>query len=158
MQAGQDKSANPYLKTKVMTASPQELRLMLYEGVLRFARQTQQALTQNRWEVFCDALLRTQNIVLELSASMRSEAAPELCEKLDALYMYIYQRLVDVNITRDSAILDEVLSLLTYEKQSWEMLMAKIDEEAASPGILTPSSNDSETSQQLAAGGLSVSG
>ncbi len=157
MQAGQDKSANPYLKTKVMTASPQELRLMLYEGVLRFARQAQQALTQQHWEAFCDALLRTQNIVLELSASMRSEAAPELCEKLNALYIYIYQRLVDVNVTRDPNILDEVLSLFAFEKQSWELLMAKIDQEAASLGTPTYQ-KDSEASQQVVVGSLFVSG
>ncbi|NJL30429.1 MAG: flagellar protein FliS [Phycisphaerales bacterium] len=31
---------NPYLRTKIMTASPQELRLMLYEGAVRFCRQS----------------------------------------------------------------------------------------------------------------------
>ncbi len=157
MQARQGKSTNPYLKTKVMTATPQELRLMLYEGVLRFCRQAQDALEQDKLEPFYNALTRAHKIVLELSTSLRSEAAPELCEKLNALYVYIYRLLVDASVNRDKKALDEALDLLTYEKQTWEMLMDKLAKEGHGPSA-TPQSTDLTGAQQTAISSLSIDG
>ena len=57
---------NPYLKTKVMTASPEELRLMLYEGAIKFCRQATDAIGKGDWEAMYNALIRAQKIVLEL--------------------------------------------------------------------------------------------
>ncbi len=117
---------NPYLKTKVMTASPEELRLMLYEGAIRFCRQASMAIEKKDFETSYNNLMKAQKIVLELSTSLKHDVAPELCEKLAALYTYIYRRLVDANINRDTAAIDEAIELIDYEKQTWELLMQKM--------------------------------
>lgn len=131
--------ANPYLRTKILTASPEELRLMLYEGAIRFCGQGREAIVKKDWEASYSALVRAQKIVLELSTSLNHGVAPELCEKLGALYTYIYRRLIDANIQHDLAALDEAVRLLDYEKKTWEMLMARISgNEVAEPADTVP--------------------
>ncbi|MEO1235576.1 MAG: flagellar export chaperone FliS [Planctomycetota bacterium] len=120
-------ATNPYLRTKIMTASSEELRLLLYEGCLKFCRQAKHELTQDKpnFEAVYENFMRAQKIVLELSTSLNHQVAPELCEKLSALYTYIYRLLVDANLDRDPAKVDEALELLDYERQTWQLYMEK---------------------------------
>ncbi len=122
---------NPYLRTKVLTASPEELRLMLYDGALKFCRQAKVAIEQKQLEDSYQNLVRAQKIVLELSTSLKHSVEPELCGKLSALYTFIYRKLVDANIQRDTAAIDEAVKLLEYERETWVMLMEKISGHAA---------------------------
>ncbi|MBI1369114.1 MAG: flagellar export chaperone FliS [Planctomycetes bacterium] len=127
-------SPDAYLKTKVLTASPVELRLMLFDGAIKFCRQGRHALGQQKFEAMYNALTRAQNIVLELSNSLKHEHDPALCDKLTALYHYIYRRLVDANIGRDIAAVDETIKLLEYERETWVMLMKRLaEDEGQSP-------------------------
>ena len=123
-------ATNPYLRTKILTASPEELRLMLYDGAIKFCRQAQEALGQKKFEDSYNALMRAQKIVLELSTSLKHDIAPELCDKLSALYTYIYRLLVDANLQRQAKPIDEALQLLGYERETWVMLMQKNAQEA----------------------------
>ena len=69
---------NPYLRTKIMTASPEELRMMLIDGALKFTRQAHHALSQNDFEGMFEAAQRAKAICLELSTSMDRESEPDL--------------------------------------------------------------------------------
>jgi len=122
-------AVNPYLRTKIMTASPEELRLMLYDGAIRFIKQSVTAIGEERYEDSYNALMRAQKIVLELSTSLKHDMQPELCEKLSALYTYIYRLLVDSNVKRESGPAEEALKLLEYEKETWQLLMKKLKTE-----------------------------
>lgn len=122
---------NPYLRTKIMTASPEELRLMLYDGAIKFGGQARAALEKKDYEESYNCLMRAQKIVLELSTSLNHEVDPALCEKMSALYTFIYRKLVDANMQRDPAPLDEALKLLEYERETWRMLMQKLGQSPA---------------------------
>ena len=126
--------AKSYLRTKIMTASPEQLRLMLYDGAIKFCRQAQEAITNNDIEGKFNVLMRAQKIVLELSTSLNHEVAPDLCSKLSALYTYIYRRLVDANVNADKAAIDEALELLEFEKQTWQMLIERLAQEDKGTG------------------------
>ena len=127
---------------------------MLYEGAIRFCRQGRSALEAKDYEGSYNGLMRAQKIVLELSTSLRPEAAPEgLCEKLEALYTYIYKRLVEANTSHDVSAVDEVIELLEYEKQTWQMLMDRIAQEGSTAG-----KDDLTNAQQTAISSLSVDG
>lgn len=117
---------NPYLKTKVLTATPEQLRLMLFDGAIKFARQAADALGRKDLEKSYSALTRAQQIVLELSTSLNHEVNPELCDKLNGLYTYMYRRLVDANMERDASAAEEVIGLLEYERETWKMVMAEL--------------------------------
>jgi len=129
---------NPYLRTKILTANPEELRLMLYDGAIKFARQGRTAMEAGKIEAGYEALMRAQKIVLELSSSLNHQVEPKLCEKLSALYTYIYRLLVDANVDREPGKIDEALKLLDYERQTWVMLMektGKLGKEADAAGL-----------------------
>lgn len=121
--------ANPYLRTRVLTASKEELRLLLFEGALKFCRQAVDAIGRAEWETMYNALTRAQRIMLELSNSLDPSADPELCERLTALYTYIYRRLVDANMERDPAAVHEAIRLIDYERETWVMVMKKIKQQ-----------------------------
>lgn len=125
-------AANPYLRTKIMTASSEELRLMLYEGAIKFTRQAMSCLESKDFESSYNALMRAQKIVLELSTSLNFDIAPELCDKLSALYTYIYRLLVDANMQREIKPAREALELLEYEKETWIMLMQSVGKSSES--------------------------
>ncbi|MEM7228158.1 MAG: flagellar export chaperone FliS [Planctomycetota bacterium] len=117
--------ANAYLRTQVMTANPAELRLMLFDGALKFGEQAKVALQESDFEALYDATIKCQNIVMELINGLRPEVSPELCEKLSGLYTFIYGRLVRASTERDVTLLDEALELLRYERETWVLLMDK---------------------------------
>ncbi|MCC6681443.1 MAG: flagellar export chaperone FliS [Phycisphaeraceae bacterium] len=122
-------AVNPYLKTQIMTASPLELRLMLYDGALKFARQARLALEKQDLETSYNNLVRAQKIVLELSTRLKRDVDPQLCDRLAALYTYIYRKLVDANMNRRVEEIDEAIKLLDYERQTWQMLITKLSEQ-----------------------------
>lgn len=136
---------NPYLKTKVMTAGPAELRLMLFDGAIKFAEQGKAGLVAKDFEAAYTGISRCQKIIIELINALRPEENPELCDRLSALYMFMYSRLVAASSERNTEHVDEVLNLLHYERQTWQMLLEKMAEENASavgmsetPGVAPP--------------------
>jgi len=151
----QPQQPNPYLKTRIMTASPEELRLMLYDGAIKFANQAKAAIDKQDFETSYTALMRAQKIVLELSTSLNHDVAPELCEKLSALYTYIYRLLVEANMNRQIRQLDEAIELLQYERETWQMLMQQLTDQKGADG--TPPANDTGA-QQTAISSLSIDG
>lgn len=153
----QQSGPNPYLKTKILTASPEELRLMLYEGAIKFCRQAKSAMAKKDRERGFESLMKAQKIVLELSTSLKHEIAPELCSKLSALYTYIYRRLVDANMAQDPAVVDEAISLLEYEKNTWEMLISKLAHDRGAPAT-KQDQTDFAAAQQTAISSLSLNG
>ncbi|MEQ9460170.1 MAG: flagellar export chaperone FliS [Phycisphaeraceae bacterium] len=144
------KGPNPYLRTKVMTASKEELRLMLYDGCLRFCHQAKTGLEAKNFEQSYENLVKAQKIVLELSTSLNRDAAPEICDKLTALYNYIYKLLIDANMTRDAAKIEEAAKLVAYERETWQLLIEKSSGVDQQDGV-TPQA------QQTALDGLSKS-
>jgi flagellar protein FliS len=122
---------NPYLKTKVMTASPAQLRLMLLDGAIKFLQQGKAGLAAKDYEASYNGFSRCQDIVMELISGLRPEQSRELCDKLSGLYTYMYTQLVRACVERDAEIAEEVLGLLRYERETWVMLMDQLEQENA---------------------------
>ena len=103
---------------------------MLYDGAIRYAERGLEALRAGDLEGTFNALERAQMIVLELGNGLRREVSPELADRMAALYNFIYRRLVDANIQRDAQAVDEVLGLLRYQRETWSLLIEKLQKEA----------------------------
>ncbi len=127
-------SPKAYLRTKILTATPAELRLMLFDGALRFAEQGREGILQKDYEKAYNGISRCQDIVLELINSLKPEHAPDLCEKLTALYTFIYTRLVSATTERNVEMLDEAMALLRFERETWQMVLNQLAQENASAG------------------------
>lgn len=136
-----DRPENEYLKSQIMTASPERLQMLLYDGAIRFCDQAREAMQAEDSTVTHDRMLRAQRIILELSSSLRMEMNPELCGKLASLYNYVYRLLVDANVHKDLAKLDEALELLHYQRETWQMVLEKLREErmGTAPAAPAPS-------------------
>jgi flagellar protein FliS len=119
-------AAQNYLKTKVFTATPEQLQLMLYDGAIRFGEQARVALEAKNYEQSYNMIARVQRIITELHSSLKHDVAPELCKKLASLYNYIYRRLVEANVDHTLKSLDEALGLLRYQRETWVMLLDQL--------------------------------
>jgi flagellar protein FliS len=127
--------ANGYARTyqtqAVLTASPGQLVLMLYDGALRFLAQAHAAMEadQNDWrriEVINRNLLKAQNIIAELQGTLNHEAGGEVAANLDQLYAYYNRRLFEANFQKDVTPVIEVEGLLRELRDGWaEMLHRK---------------------------------
>ena len=130
----QPTTANPYLRNQVLSAKPEELRLMLFDGAIRFLNMGRKGLESKDYDVSYTNISKAQKIVLELSSSLNRSVMPEVTEKLSALYTYIYRLLIDASTTRDTKPLDEAIRLLKYERETWALMIEKVAEQPANSG------------------------
>ncbi len=119
--------AQAYLRTKVMTASPVELRLMLVDGAIRFAGQCQEGLSNRNFEQAFEGSRQCRAILTELLSGLRSAQDPILCQRLNSLYTFLISRMMEAMAEKDSSLIDSVLQLLAYERETWQMV---IDQQA----------------------------
>jgi flagellar protein FliS len=122
-------NANAYLRTKVMTASPEELRLMLLDGALRFARQGREGLEKKDFEAVFNGFSQCRNIITELIVTIRPEPDPELADRVRSLYAFIYSQLLEASISKSLTHCDEAIQLIEFERETWAMLMKKVADE-----------------------------
>ena len=127
---------NPYLRHKVMTATQEELRLMLLEGGLHFIDQGLQGLDKGDYEAVYEGFSQAKAIVMELMNGLRHEIAPELCGRLQSLYTYMYKLLIDASFERSREKAIECRELLDYERETWGLLMEKAKAEGVSGPIV----------------------
>lgn len=114
-----------YLESKVLTAPPQRLHLMLIEGAIRFGRQAEESLRRGEQIPAATPLLRVIDILGELLAGVRAKQG-ELNQRIADLYAFLFRRAFEAKINGDASILGEVLTLLEYERQTWQMVCDKM--------------------------------
>src|SRR3954447_15906348 len=130
MQPNPQAAAN-YLKMRVMTATPEQLQMMLYDGAIRFCEQARVALVANDHEKSYHLISRVQKIISEMSGSLKHDVFPELCGKLAALYNFAYRKLIDANIDHKIDALDEALNVLRFQRETWAMLLEQLGKSKA---------------------------
>jgi len=139
-----NQAAANYLRTKVLTATPEQLQLMLYDGAIRFTEQAKAALLKNDFENSFNGISRAQKIIAELTGSLKHDISPDLCGKLSALYNFVYRKLIEANIDHKVESLDDALSILKYQRETWAMLLDQLGKKkaaAAATKIEMPSPN-----------------
>ena len=124
-------AAQQYLRTRVLTATPEQLQLMLYDGAVRFCEQARVALEKKNYEQMCIGVTKAQKIVTELIATMRRDLQPELCNQLTSIYRYVYKRLIEVGMHHKIESLDESISLLKYQRETWAMVLGQVGKDRA---------------------------
>ncbi|RNB92640.1 flagellar export chaperone FliS [Brevibacillus fluminis] len=115
-------AAEKYQLNQVNTATPAELTLMLYNGAIRFIKQTKMALQENDFTKAHQSNVRVQDIISELIITL--DMSNPLSENFLPLYDYLNRRLIEANIKKDVSILDEVEDFLTQFRDTWREAMA----------------------------------
>lgn len=122
-----------YLKQQVSTASPGQLVVMLYDGAIRHCNQAKAELEAKRVSQARRHLVKAQDIVGELMATLNVEAGGELGTQLYRLYDYLFRRIVQANVRRDPAAVDEVVARLTELREAWAAVATGAGVAALSP-------------------------
>jgi flagellar protein FliS len=124
-------AAQKYLQTKVRTATPEQLQMMLFDGVLCVCEQAKIALEKKNYEQSYQALTKAQAIVNQLICGLRTDVFPDLCNKLKGLYTFAYRRLVDANLSHKLEPLEEATQVLKYQRETWVLLMDQLGKHKA---------------------------
>ncbi|MCT2195921.1 flagellar export chaperone FliS [Paenibacillus sp. p3-SID1389] len=109
-----------YQKNKYETASPHRLTLMLYNGAIQFAGKAKEAIDKRDIEETNSNLKKTQDIIYELISSLNIKEGGELALNLKKLYFYMIDRLIEANIKKLTAPVDEVIGMLQELRSAWE--------------------------------------
>lgn len=126
--------ARAYQAQSVLTASPGQLVLMLYDGALKFLALAKDGFSQpesnpRRFEQINVNLQKAQNIIAELQATLNRDAGGDLAVTLDRLYDYYARRLFEANVKKRVEPLVEVERFLKELRDAWAEMLKK--EEAA---------------------------
>jgi flagellar protein FliS len=115
---------NPYLKqyqqTEVQTASPEKLLIMLYDGAIQFLNKAKVGIANKNIEETHNNIIGAQKIISEFMNTLDIKVGGEVAQNLYDLYEYLHYRLVQANIKKDVAMVNEVLTHLKDLKNTWE--------------------------------------
>ncbi|MDP8943895.1 MAG: flagellar export chaperone FliS [Actinomycetota bacterium] len=107
-----------YRQSSILTAPPERLLVMLYDGASRFLTQAAAAMREREIARANDRLQRGEAIIEELLSTLDLSAG-EVAERLQALYVFCRRRLVEARIEQDPERIDEVRSLLGELRRAW---------------------------------------
>lgn len=115
---------NPYATyqtNSVTTALPQDLTLMLYEGLIKFSMLAKRAIEQKMIEQKNTNIQKAQAIISELQLTLNQSIA--LSKDLNSLYDYMQNRLIDANVKNDLVAIDEVIGFAEEFRETWKEAM-----------------------------------
>ena len=110
-----------YNNNEIMTASPAELTLMLYEGAIKFCNIAIMGVEQKDISKAHTNIIKTEKIVdyLRTTLNMKYPVAQEF----ENIYVYLGRRLVEANLKKDKEILEEVCEHLRSVRDTWKEVM-----------------------------------
>jgi flagellar protein FliS len=111
-------SPNAYRTSAVLTASPERLVVMLYDGARRFLHQAAVAMRERDVELTHLKLRRAESIIAHLNDTLDLEQG-EIAVRLRAIYLFSERHLNQARIHRDPAKIEEVGSLLGELRDAW---------------------------------------
>lgn len=112
--------------TRILTATPAELTLMLYEGAIKFCNIAEMAIEHNDIQKAHDNIMKVEKIIDYLRKTLDMKYA--VAQDFENIYVYLSQRLVEANVKKDKAILEEVNIHLHSVRDTWKEVM-RLDKE-----------------------------
>lgn len=110
-----------YQQNKILTASPAEITLMLYEGAIKFCNIAIMGVEQHNISKAHNGIMKTQRIIEEFQITL--DRKYPVSKDFDEVYTYLLKRLREANITKDKEILEEVLDHLRTMRDTWKEVM-----------------------------------
>jgi len=123
------KAQNTYAQSRVSTASPSELVLMMYDAAIRNMKAASEHIARKDFAAANIAITKAEDIVDELRSSLNADAG-DIAQSLDSLYDYVYRSLVMSNVKKDASLLSGCVKVLEEIRGAW----AEVARAAVSPG------------------------
>ena len=117
-------TGNPYAQynqSKILTASPAELTLMLYEGAIKFCNIAIMGIEQGDVSKAHNNIMKVQKIIEEFQITLNFKY--EIANDFNNVYSYLMKRLREANMTKDKEILEEVDEHLHTMRDTWKEVM-----------------------------------
>jgi flagellar secretion chaperone FliS len=108
-----------YQENQIMSASPEKILLMLYDGAIRFTRQAIYGIEEENLALFHQGIKKSMAIITEFSNSLDHTIGGEIAENLDALYDFMIRELTKANLYKDIEKLRVVEGLLVDLRATW---------------------------------------
>ena len=108
--------ANPYNKyikqsqtSNITTATPEKLMIMLFDGAIQFLQKAKNAIDEKNLQERSVNIEAARKIVRELMRTIDLENGNDVSKSLFRLYNKMAMKLIKANVSRNSALIDEVL-------------------------------------------------
>jgi flagellar protein FliS len=121
--------ANPYSKykqTSVLSASREQVLLMLYEAAIKFTKLAIQAAENKKIAERGQNIIRAFDIILELNATLDHKVGGELSQQLESLYLYLMDQYTKANITGKIEPLQSCVTVLENLYEGWKQAVEVI--------------------------------
>lgn len=128
---------NQYQDNSIMTASKEQILIMLYDGAIRFVRQAKQAIAEGRKADKAHAISKAMAIVTEFSNTLDYEVGGEIALDLSRLYDFMIRELSAVNAHSDSDRLGPVENILQELRDAFAEAV-EINRREASQSVAVP--------------------
>lgn len=112
-----------YANNKIMTASPAELTLMLYEGAIKFCNIAIDSIEKKDISKAHTNIVKVESIIEEFQATLNYKYP--VAKDFNNVYAYLHQRLVEANIRKDKDIVEEVLEHFRTMRDTWKEVMKR---------------------------------
>ena len=110
-----------YANNRIMTASPAELTLMLYEGAIKFNNIAITAIKEHDIQKAHINIVKAQNVIQYLQQTLDTKY--EVSKDFDNIYDYLTRRLLEANVKKDVEILEEINGHLRSVRDTWKEVM-----------------------------------
>lgn len=114
-----ERASQAYTQSAVLSATPEQLVVMLYDGAIRFLHQAQLSLESDNREMAREKLLRAEDIINELNNSLDIEGGGEVAGSLRSLYLWMKRQIMQSLIQQDPKPLEECLLQLRELRDAW---------------------------------------
>ena len=114
-------AAQMYQQNSVNTASTAKLTLMLYDGAVKFCNIALEAMEVHDIQKVNVNIKKVENIIVELRVTL--DMKYPVAKEFDAVYDYIYRRLVEANMKKDKEILEDALKHIKTMRETWKEVM-----------------------------------
>lgn len=114
-------AAAAYKDNRILTATPAELTLMLYEGAIKFCNLALMALDKKDYEKVNINIIKAERIISEFRGTL--DFKYPVAKDFDNVYAYIYQRLIEANIKKDKVVLEEATGYIREMRDTWKEVM-----------------------------------
>lgn len=108
-----------YKSTQVETASREQILLMLYDGCIKYMEQARDTMAEEQFERSHQKLIKAQDIVTELMASLEMDVGGQIAEDLYNLYDYVLHNLVQANVEKNVNRIESVLPVMRDLFDTW---------------------------------------
>lgn len=112
-----------YNNSRILTAKPGELTLMLYEGAIKFCNVAIMSIENNDVGKAHQHIIKVERIIDYLRKTL--DMSYPVAQDFENMYVYIYRRLTEANISKDKEILEEVNGHLHAIRDNWKLVMEK---------------------------------